>query len=104
HTGRERYPIPIRLELAVADKADLSPLLSLDVRAPDGTAVRLSELVKVCTTTWDGAIYHKDLLPVAYVTGDMAGRLDSPLYGMFSMVGAMSRSPPRAGPISQHLD
>ncbi len=52
----------------------------------DGAAVPLSELVKISTTTRDAAIYHKDLLPVVYVTGDMAGRLDSPLYGMLSMV------------------
>lgn len=30
-------------------------------------------------------IYHKDLLPVVYVYGDMAGKLDSPLYGMFDI-------------------
>jgi hypothetical protein len=30
-------------------------------------------------------IYHKDLLPVVFVTGDMGGRLDSPLYGMFDI-------------------
>jgi multidrug efflux pump subunit AcrB len=103
HAGRERYPIPVRLELGVADKADASPLLSLDVRAQDGTAVPLSELVKVCTTTWDAAIYHKDLLPVAYVMGDMAGRLDSPLYGMFSMVSRLARQPPGRGALTQHF-
>jgi len=35
----------------------------------------------------DKTIYHKDLLPVVYVVGDMAGSLDSPLYGMFAMRG-----------------
>jgi multidrug efflux pump subunit AcrB len=103
HAGRERYPIPVRLELSVADKADVSSMLSLDVRAADGAAVPVSELVNVCTTTWDAAIYHKDLLPVAYVTGDMAGRLDSPLYGMFSMVGSLSRQPPGGARMTQHF-
>jgi multidrug efflux pump subunit AcrB len=59
--------------------------------------------VAVREASWDGAIYHKDLLPVVYVTGDMAGRLDSPLYGMFSMVGALSRSPPGGAPVAQHF-
>lgn len=36
-------------------------------------------------------IYHKDLLPVNYVVGDMAGKLDSPLYGMFSMRDAVNK-------------
>src|SRR5690554_3767157 len=37
-----------------------------------------------------GAIYHKDLLPVTYVTADMAGEIDSPLYGMFRMVSLLN--------------
>ena len=41
-------------------------------------------------------IYHKDLLPVNYVVGDMAGRVDSPLYGMFAMRGELEPSPRRA--------
>ena len=50
---------------------------------------------------WDGAIYHKDLLPVVYVTGDMAGRLDSPLYGMFDMVGTHRTRSRQAAPRSR---
>jgi multidrug efflux pump subunit AcrB len=50
---------------------------------------------------WDGAIHHKDLLPVVYVTGDMAGRLDSPLYGMFRIIGQVADTPPGGTPIAQ---
>jgi multidrug efflux pump subunit AcrB len=103
HPGRERYPIPVRTGLAIADKADLGATLALEVRAADGTAVPLSELVTVREAPHDGTIYHKDLLPVVYVTGDMAGRLDSPLYGMFHMVGAISDSPPGGEPIAQRF-
>ena len=103
HTGRERYPIPVRMELPAADKADLGAMLALEVRSTTGTLVPLSELVHASTKAWDGAIYHKDLLPVAYVTGDMAGRLDSPLYGMFSMVSKISRDPPGGAPIAQRF-
>jgi len=103
HAGRERDPIPVRLELPIADKADLNAALSLQVRGASGIAVPLSELVRTRTEALDGAIYHKDLLPVAYVTGDMAGRLDSPLYGMFSMVGRISRQPPGGVAIGQHF-
>jgi multidrug efflux pump subunit AcrB len=103
HTGRERYPIPVRIELPVADKADIGPMLALEVRATNGTSVPLSELVNVRKAAWDGAIYHKDLLPVTYVTGDMAGRLDSPLYAMFSMVGKIGREPPGGAPIAQRF-
>ncbi|MEO8065179.1 MAG: efflux RND transporter permease subunit, partial [Pseudomonadota bacterium] len=94
HPGRERYPIPVRLQLAPADGADLGAALALRVRAVDGTAVPLSELLSVQESDRDRAIYHKDSLPVVYVTGDMAGRLDSPLYGMFAMVARLARDPP----------
>jgi multidrug efflux pump subunit AcrB len=103
HAGRERYPIPIRLELAPADKASIASLLELEVRSSSGARVPLSELVTVKTTQWDGTIYHKDLLPVAYVMGDMAGRLDSPLYGMFDLVGRIARDPPGGAPIAQRF-
>jgi multidrug efflux pump subunit AcrB len=101
--GLERYPIPVRLELSMADKADLGATLALEVRAADGTAVPLSELVTVRAARHDGTIYHKDLLPVVYVTGDMAGRLDSPLYGMFRMVGAIADTPPGGAAIEQRF-
>ena len=35
------------------------------------------------------SIQHKDLLPVVYVTGDMAGDTDSPLYGLFGIAGQL---------------
>jgi multidrug efflux pump subunit AcrB len=54
-------------------------------------------------STWDGAIYHKDLRPVAFVTGDMAGRLDSPLYGMFAILGRIRAAPPGGDPIEQRF-
>jgi len=87
--GQERYPIPVRLELPVAGRATLDDLLALEVPAAGGTMVPLSEIVTVREAQWDRAIHHKDLLPVVHVTGDMAGRLDSPLYGMFDLVGQL---------------
>jgi multidrug efflux pump subunit AcrB len=46
--------------------------------------------VQAHPTWWDGAIHHKDLLPVVYVMGDESGRVDSPLYGMFDLVGQIA--------------
>ena len=94
HRGREQDPIAVRLELASADKHGLQQALALPVRAAVGSLVPLSEVVSVSQAPWDGSIYHKDLLPVVFVTGDMAGRLDSPLYGMFSLVSQINNSPP----------
>jgi multidrug efflux pump subunit AcrB len=103
HAGRERYPIPVRLELPVSDRARIEQLLELEVRSATGARVPLSEVASVRSAEWDRTIYHKDLLPVAYVTGDMAGRLDSPLYGMFTLVGLVARQPPGGVPVSQRF-
>ena len=87
HQARERYPIPVRLEVPVAAKSDLESLLALEVRSRTGQRVPISEVADVRETGWDDAVYHKDLLPVVMVMGDMAGDLDSPLYGMFDVSG-----------------
>ncbi|MEZ5566099.1 MAG: efflux RND transporter permease subunit, partial [Gammaproteobacteria bacterium] len=89
HDGRSKYPRPVRLRLPVADQANLDRLLAMRVRGGQGQLVPVSELVQVQSGRWDGAIHHKDLLPVVYVTADEAGRLDSPLYGMFDLVGQL---------------
>jgi len=101
--GYEKYPIPVRLEMPVADKAKLDSLLMLRVAGRDGRLVPLAELVNVVDATWEKTIYHKDLLPVAFVTADMAGRLDSPLYGMFSLVGRIGESDAAGQRLSQRF-
>ncbi len=85
-----KYPRPIRLRLSPQDQAELARTLALDVRGNDGRQVPLAELVRVETTTWDGNIHHKDLLPVVYVMGDESSRIDSPLYGMFDLVAQVA--------------
>ena len=87
--GHQKYPVPVRLELPVTDKADLDSVLMLRVSGRDGNLVPLTEIVDVREAEWEQTIYHKDLLPVVFVTGDMAGRFDSPLYGMFELVGSI---------------
>jgi multidrug efflux pump subunit AcrB len=42
-------------------------------------------------------IYHKDLLPVVFVTGDVAGKIDSPLYGMFDAMSQLGPQGDKAG-------
>ncbi|MEJ2273627.1 MAG: efflux RND transporter permease subunit, partial [Woeseiaceae bacterium] len=90
--GFQKYPVPVRLELPVADKSDLDSLLMLRVAGRGGSLVPLLEVVDVRESTWEQTIYHKDLLPVVFVTGDMAGRFDSPLYGMFDLVGSVGET------------
>jgi multidrug efflux pump subunit AcrB len=103
HVGRERDPIPVRLELPVAEQARIDSLLALEVRSAGGALVPVAELVQVRRSLREQPIYHKDLLPVTYVTGDMAGRLDSPLYGMFEIVSRLRRGAPAEVPVGQYF-
>ena len=82
HDAHAKHPVPIRTELPVADKADVESLLAFKVRSDNGALVPIADLVSLVESTREQAVYHKDLLPVVFVTGDMAGDLDSPLYGM----------------------
>ena len=103
HQGREKYPIPVRLEIPVASKTDLDALLALEVRSLTGKRVPISEIVDVREVGWNDAVYHKDLLPVVFVTADMAGRLDSPLYGMFSLSQGVDRIAENDRAVEQRL-
>ncbi|MET0121509.1 MAG: efflux RND transporter permease subunit, partial [Candidatus Thiodiazotropha sp. 6PLUC9] len=89
HGEKLKYAVPIRIEYSEADKADLDQVLSLKVRSQSGTLVPLAEIVQVIPRVREFSIQHKDLLPVVYVTGDMAGETDSPLYGMFDISGQL---------------
>ncbi len=89
HGSDNKYEIPVRLTLPAERLGSIDTLLQMKVRArgaeAGGALVPVSDLVQVMPTRREQVIYHKDLLPVVYVTGDMGGRLDSPLYGMFDI-------------------
>jgi multidrug efflux pump subunit AcrB len=93
HGTTDKYPMPLRVELPVSDKAEAQSLLDLEVRSQSGALVRLSEIVHLVPSKLEYSIYHKDLLPVVFVTGDVAGDTDSPLYGMFSILSTLNHTP-----------
>lgn len=103
-TGQAKYEVPVRLSLAPERKFSLDDLLKLTLRTRAGALVPLSELVTVQPATREKAIYHKDMLPVVYVVGDMVGKLDSPLYGMFGMRGELvNQSLPEGGRLTEYF-
>lgn len=85
HDGQSKLPVPVRLQLPQNAQVGLDALLALPMRAANGRLVPLSELVRVDTGVIDKPLFTKDLQPVSYVFGDMAGKLDSPLYGLFAI-------------------
>ena len=85
HDGDAKYEIPVRIVLPAERQNSIDQLLKLKLRGRDGQMVPVSEVVEIRRTLREKVIYHKDLLPVVFVTGDMGGKLDSPLYGMFDI-------------------
>jgi len=88
HGNDAKYEIPVRINLPAERQDSLDQLLKLKVRAMaayGGNMVPISELVETKKIPRDKVIFHKDMLPVVYVFGDMGGKLDSPLYGMFDI-------------------
>ena len=84
HDG-SKYPVAATIQLPPESHGDLSTLLQLSVRTAAGRLVPIGELVTISDTVREQPVYHKDLHPVNFVTGDMAGKVDSPLYGMLAM-------------------
>jgi multidrug efflux pump subunit AcrB len=101
--GASKYPVPIRLRLPAGEQASTAQLLAIRVRANDGRLVPLSEMVRVEQRPWEQTLYHKDLAPVVYVMADEAGALDSPLYGMFSVVSQLNAAPLAGEKIDQYF-
>ena len=89
HGANLKYPVPIRVEFPEHAKAQVENVLALKLRSQNGELIPISEIVEVREDIRQHTVYHKDLLPVVFVTADMAGALDSPLYGMFEIYGRL---------------
>jgi multidrug efflux pump subunit AcrB len=109
HVPREKEDVNVVLQLPRSARTRPEELLALRVRSGDanalpepgaapGTAplIPLRELVKVEHTTSDKSIYHKNLMPVTYVIGDVAGVVESPVYAILEMNKALQALDTRA--------
>ncbi len=91
HDQTSREPVPAIVELDRADRSSEQGLESIRLPGADGTMVSLRELVSVEHTTIQPSIYHKNLRRVVYVTGDVAGAEESPVYAILKMNKALDR-------------
>ena len=103
HDEHAKIPVPVRVELSPGDKASVDTLMALRLRSASGALVPLSEIAVIRTSAREQTIYHKDLLPVVYVTGDVAGASDSPIYGLRAISGKLAETPIEGEPIRQYL-
>ena len=102
HVPREKEDVNIVLQLPLASRTSPDELLALRVRSGDANAlpepgsttgvpplIPLRELVTIEPTITDKSIYHKNLMPVTYVIGDVAGVVESPVYAILKMNQAL---------------
>jgi multidrug efflux pump subunit AcrB len=90
HDATSREDVPIVLRLPPDARRSTDALGGLYLHGQGGTA-SLAALVRPALTTEARAIYHKNLAPVTYVIGDVAGGAESPVYAILQMNRALEQ-------------
>ncbi|HWD39087.1 MAG TPA: efflux RND transporter permease subunit, partial [Fimbriimonas sp.] len=98
HDEGSREDIPVTVRLPRSQRSGIEQLQNLTV-----SGIPLIELAKPVRIATDKSIYHKNLLPVVYVTGDVVGRQESPVYAILQMNKALNALPEKVNVLSTHL-
>ncbi|MGB7972610.1 MAG: efflux RND transporter permease subunit [Candidatus Deferrimicrobiaceae bacterium] len=91
HQPREQEDVPIILRLPPAERSRVESLRQIKVTGRRGNLVPLGEVVRVEEETAEKSIYHKNLMPVVYVTADVAGKVESPVYAVLEINKALDK-------------
>jgi multidrug efflux pump subunit AcrB len=91
HDPSSREDIPIEVRLSRPNRSGIEDLGTLKLPGPTGAQVSLREITNVRQTTIDPSVYRKNLRPVVYITGDVAGVVESPVYAILKMSDAIDR-------------
>lgn len=91
HQQQEKEDVQIFLRLALADRSSVDALKRIRVIGERGNLVPLGELVRLEKRANEQSIYHKNLMPVVYVTGDVAGAEESPVYAILKLNKAIDQ-------------
>ena len=104
HVDSEKEDVPLNVRLSRASRSDLERIEDLKVAGRNGKLVALRELVRVEPAVVDTSIYHKNLMPVTYVTADIAGAMESPVYAILKLGPEMDKfKAPEGYAIEQHM-
>lgn len=85
HRNNEPEDANLVVELPRSGRSSIENLKRLRVPSVSGALIPLSELGSMEATSGQQNIYHKNLMPVVYVTGDVAGREESPVYAILKL-------------------
>ena len=96
HAPEAKEDVPVTVRLDQAGRNDLAHLKELKVAGRNGQ-VALADLIHVQTGTVERSIYHKNLMPVTYVTADVAGVMESPVYAILKLGPEIAKLPVEGG-------
>ncbi|MGD2079517.1 MAG: efflux RND transporter permease subunit [Nitrospirota bacterium] len=85
HSREEKEPVEVFVRMSVEERSGVEALKEVRMPSKAGSFVPLSELTTVSKSLADKTIYHKNLRRVTYVTGDVAGTEESPVYAILKM-------------------
>lgn len=91
HQVQEKEDVVILLRMDRGSRSSIQDLQQIKVMGQKGNLVPLSQLVQVEETVADQSIYHKNMMPVVYVTGDVAGSEESPVYAILKLTDAVKK-------------
>jgi multidrug efflux pump subunit AcrB len=91
HQAREKEDVPILLRLPREERSRVENLQAIRVMGKQGNLIPLGEIVRVEKDLGEKSIYHKNLMPVVYVTADMAGVEESPVYAILKINRALDK-------------
>ncbi|MEA3307681.1 MAG: efflux RND transporter permease subunit [Elusimicrobiota bacterium] len=85
HIESEHEPVEIKMRLAPDKRKNLEALKSIKVFSPNGTAIAIGDLIKSKKTLEKEPIFHKNLQRTIYITADVAGGEESPIYSIINL-------------------
>lgn len=85
--------IGIVLTLNEKDRSGLEDIKQIRVASKNGPMLPIGDLVTVKESVKDKSIYRKNQKRVVYVTSDMAGELESPVYAILGMTDKLNEIP-----------
>jgi multidrug efflux pump subunit AcrB len=91
HQPKEKEDVPIVVEVRRASRSSVTDLAAIRVVSASGMLVPLGELTRIEEGAIEKAIYHKNLKRVVYVTGDVAGGEESPVYAILSLTKELDK-------------
>ena len=91
YKGNEVQPVPIHLQLAKDQRSSVNDLKKIYVQSRTGKMIPVADLVHVKEVVQPKNIFRKNQRRVIYVTGDVAGQLESPIYAILNMGPDLSK-------------